>query len=238
MRTYGQFCPVAKVAEVFAERWPPLIVRELGAGSRRFTEIEQGVPRILRSILSRRLRALEEAGIVERRPGCTGRTPEYHLTPRRRGAARDRDALGRVGQRWVSVEISVDELDPILLLWDMHRRIHLERLPDRRVVVQFNFVGARRDRIWLVLERPEPSVCLTDPGWEVDLYVTADTLALHQVWLGHRDLANALRDGLIALDGPAELRRAFPGWLALNALAGIKPAVAPPSATATATAAS
>jgi hypothetical protein len=116
----------------------------------------------------------------------------------------------------VNHEIALSDLDPKLLMWDMRRRINLERIPDRRVVVQFDFYGASRGTFWLLLELPEPSVCLHDPGFEVDLIVTVDTLAMHHIWLGRLTIADALREELMHLEGPSHLARAFPGWLALS----------------------
>lgn len=224
MTMYGQFCPVAKASEIFAERWTPLILRELLCGSHRFSELEHGLPRISRTLLSQRLRSLESVGLVERRIDSSGRTREYHLTQ----AGGDLfDVIIRLGEwshRWFNPLLDLDDLDPQLLLWDMHRRLHTDRLPDRRVVVQFDVRGARTGSYWLVLEPDAPSVCWDPPGFEVDLIVDADTLALHRVWLGHQSLANALASGEVALDGPRELTRAFPEWLALSHFAGIKPA--------------
>jgi hypothetical protein len=116
-------------------------------------------------------------------------------------------------------------------MWDMHRRIHRDRLPDRRVVVQFDFRGARTHTFWLVLDQPEPSVCLKDPEFDVDLLVTADTVALHRVWMGRMALADAMRQGLVEIEGPRDLVRAFPGWLALNYFAPVPPAATPPART-------
>lgn len=222
MRSYKQFCPVAKAAEILAERWTPLIIREMLMGSHRFNELEAGLPGIPRSLLVKRLRTLEMAGLVEHR-ASNGRS-EYYLTAAGQELMPVIEGMGEWGQRWVNQEIGPQDLDPRLLMWDMRRRIHLDRLPGRRVVARFDFRGDRRDTIWLVLERPEPSVCFHDPGYEVDLLVTADTVALHRVWIGRLDLADAIRDGSISLDGSRELTRAFPRWLALSSFAGIPPA--------------
>jgi DNA-binding HxlR family transcriptional regulator len=215
MKSYGQFCPIAVAAEIFAERWTPLVLRELFAGSRHFNEIERGVPRMSKSVLSQRLRALIAAGVIERHE-TGGRGTEYQLTPAGKELAEIAILMGDWAVRWADIDIGAHNVDPDLLMWDMHRRIHLDRLPDCRVVVRFELTGARLASYWLLLERPEPSLCLFDPGFDVDLYVTADTVALHRVWMGQMDLAKALRDGQIALDGPAPLRRAFPSWLALG----------------------
>lgn len=220
MRSYGGFCSIAKAAEIFAERWTPLIIRELLMGSHRFNELERGLPRIPRSLLVQRLRSLERAGLVERRGG---RRPEYHLTLAGQELYDVVKGLGAWGQRWVNHDIGPDDTDPQLLMWDMHRRINLDRLPQRRIIAQFDFTGLSRQTFWLLLERPEPSVCLHDLGFDVDVVVTADTLALHRIWMGRMSLSHALREGLIQVDGPSDLRRAFPSWLALNTLAHVPP---------------
>jgi DNA-binding HxlR family transcriptional regulator len=224
MRTYGGFCPIAKAVEIIGERWTLLIVRELLCGSHRFGEIEQGLTGIPRSLLSQRLRTLERAGVVEHHVDADGKHGKYHLTAAGQELSDIVWSLGEWGQRWVNHNIGPEDVDPNLLMWDMHRRIHLDRLPERRVIVQFDFHGTRQRSYWLVLERPEPSVCLTDPGFGIDLLVTAETLALHRVWMGRLDLSGAISDGLIQVDGPPELARAFPTWLALNLFAGIPPA--------------
>jgi DNA-binding HxlR family transcriptional regulator len=216
MRSYGQFCPVAIASEVFAERWTPLVVRELFCGSHRFNELLNGLPRMPRSVLVQRLRSLEAAGVVERRADAAGRVVEYHLT---QAGAELGDVvlrLGDWGKRWADIPVGPDNLDPDLLLWDIHRRLDGDRLPDERAVVEIDLTGAHRKSYWLVLERPLVSICWSDPGFEVDLRVIADSVALHRVWVGQVELAAALRQGAITLEGPAELRRAFPQWLKLS----------------------
>jgi DNA-binding HxlR family transcriptional regulator len=223
VKTYGQFCPVAKASEIFAERWTPLIIRELLMGSTRFSALENGLPGIPRSLLVQRLRSLERAGVVRRHP-VGGRRHEYYLTPAGEELFEVIMRLGVWGQRWVNTQINPSDVDPPLLMWDMHRRVNVGLLPDRRIVARFDFRGLKTGSYWLVLERPEPSVCFQDPGFEADLLITTDTLALHQVWMGHLALADAIRKDLIQLDGPADLVRQFPGWLALSTFADVRPA--------------
>jgi DNA-binding HxlR family transcriptional regulator len=222
MTKYGQFCPVAKASEILAERWTPLILRELLMGSHRFSELEHGLPRISRSLLSQRLRFLESVGLVERRTTGKSRVVEYHLSD----AGRDLyDVIVRLGEwshRWFNPLIDDDALDPQLLMWDIHRRLNTERLPNRRVVVQFDFVGTPKGRYWLVLEPGAPSICWEPPGFEVDLLVRADTLAMHRIWLGHQSFADALRRRQIELDGDRTFVRGFPEWLALSQFATIQ----------------
>lgn len=231
MRGYGQFCPIAIASEVFAERWTPLVVRELYCGSRRFNELLNGLPRIPRSVLVQRLRALEGAGVVERRTDSSGRGVEYHLTPAGTELGEIVLELGDWGKRWGNVEVGTHNLDPDLLLWDMHRRLDGDRLPDRRTVVQIDLTGAHRKSYWLVLERPTASVCWSDPGFEVDLIVTADSLTLHRVWMGQADLATAIRNQQIELDGPPDLRQGFPTWLKLSLFTERVPTPVRPKAT-------
>lgn len=225
MRTYGEFCPIAKAAEIVAERWTPLVIRELIAGSHRFSDLEHGLPGISRSLLVQRLRMLERAGVIERRMDTGGKKPEYHLTPAGQELSSLIMELGRWGQRWVNRDVGAEDADPRLLMWDMRRRLHLDKLPDRRVVLQFDFTGVKPQTIWLVVELPEPSVCLHDPGFGTDMFVTADTMALHRIWMGQLSFRDALRRELVLLEGPPELVRSFPSWLALSMFAGVPPAV-------------
>ncbi len=109
-------------------------------------------------------------------------------------------------------------------MWDLRRRINWDRVPDRRLVVQFDFTGSRSAHYWLILERRECSVCLTYPGFDPELVVTADTLAFHQIWVGHLEFSAALRRQLVRIDGPRDLARALPGWLALGMFSHIEPA--------------
>lgn len=145
MYRYGQFCPIAAACEFFAEHWTPLVLRELLSGSRRFNDLQRGLPLMSRTLLTQRLRELERAGVVERVPKPTGRGFEYRLSRAGEELGPIIMQLGEWGQRWVYTRVSKDDLDAGLLMWDMRRRIHLETLPARRVVVQFEFSGLPRD---------------------------------------------------------------------------------------------
>lgn len=225
MPTYGQFCPVAKASEILAERWTPLIVRELLMGSTHFSELERGLPGIPRSLLVQRLRFLETAGILVRVASAAGRTTEYRLT---RAGEELLDVilrLGEWGQRWANDEIDSEHVQPTLLMWDVRRRINVERLPERRVVVEVEFEGLRTGTYWLVLSRhDDPAVCRKHPGLDVDLRVRADAMALHKVWLGRLDLSDAMARRLVTVEGPPDLVKGFPTWLALSSFAYIAPA--------------
>jgi DNA-binding HxlR family transcriptional regulator len=224
MYRYGQFCPVAAACEVFAERWTPLVLRELMAGSHRFNELQRGLPLMSRTLLAKRLRELESTGLVVRRPKPDGRGFEYQLTRAGEELRPIVMQLGEWGLRWVYTQVSRDDLDPSFLMWDIHRRIHTEVLPSQRVVVQFEFSGLPRGtrgmrHWWLVLERPEVELCLKDPGHGIDLVVRADLFAMTRVWTGEIRLGEAVRERLITLQGPPPLTKAFPGWLKLGVFA-------------------
>ena len=215
--TYHQYCPIARAAEIVGDRWTPLVVRELINGSHRFNELVRGLPGINRSLLVERLARLERSGVIERRPGAA-RGDAYWLTPMGIELGAVLDHLGRWGARWTFGEPRPDELDPVLLLWWMQRRVDLAALPPERVVVRFDFRGHSLP-LWLVLERPTPSACLQDPGFPTDLVVDADLAAFYEVWLGRLALTSAEVTGRVRLDGPPALSHAFPQWLLLSPMA-------------------
>jgi DNA-binding HxlR family transcriptional regulator len=222
---YGQFCPIAKASEVLAERWTLLVVRELLCGSHRFNEIQRGVPLMSRSLLVKRLRELERAGIVERRPGATGRISEYHLTAAGEELRPIVMGLGEWGQRWARSELSREELDPRLLMWDMQRNVEADALPPHRVVIRFRFtdVAPSLPRVtWLILDGEEVDVCYRDPGFEVDLVVSGRLRILVGAWMGDLPLSKAIGDGELRIEGPSHLARAFPGWLRRSAFATVE----------------
>jgi DNA-binding HxlR family transcriptional regulator len=227
MKGYGQFCPVAKAAEIVAERWTPLVLRELLCGSRRFCDLHRGVPLMSRTLLAERLEQLEDAGIVRSVAKPHGRGREYHLTAAGEELRPLIDRLGEWGQRWARAQVGRGDLDPGLLMWDIHRRVNLDALPPERVVVRFDFRGVPVTMHcprtwWLVLDRREVDLCLKDPGFLVDIVVSADLRTLTRVWMGDVRLAETVRAGLIRIDGPTSLVRAFPTWLTLSTFAGVE----------------
>jgi DNA-binding HxlR family transcriptional regulator len=219
MHQYGQYCPVARAAEILADRWTVLIVRELLADINYFNELDRGLPRMSRALLAERLRRLESSGVLERRVRTRGKQTEYRLTPAGRELQRLIDLLGEWGARWAFGDPRPNELDPIILLWWMRRRIALDHIPRHRVVIEFNFRGGPKQKYWLLIEPTDVSVCLKHPGFEVDVIVAADIMAFYKVWLGHSTLADAMRRKQIHLDGtPADLR-AFPQWFTWSPMA-------------------
>lgn len=225
MYMYGQYCPVARACEILADRWTPLIVRELLAGVERFNDLDRGLPGISRALLVDRLRRLERAGVVERHTGDG--SIAYRLTPGGQELQGVIDVLGGWGARWAFGDPRPSELDPLVLLWWMRRRVNRDRLPARRLVIEFEFRGGRAGRYWLVLERSDVSVCLQDPRFGIDLTVTADIDTFYRVWLGRVTLAEATTRRGVRLDGAPSLVRAFPQWFAWSPMAtAVRAAVA------------
>lgn len=219
MSTYGQFCPIAKAMDVLDERWTLLVVRELLMGSTHFSQLARGVPLMSRTLLSLRLRNLQECGVVERRDVPGG--PEYHLTVAGRELRPLVEGIGYWGKKFVAPTIGDEQLDPKLLMWDMQRRLHREHLPKGRITVLFRFSDARRGerRFWMCLDGGGVDICLTNPGFDVDLTLDTDVRTLTEVWMGNLALKQCIKDRSIVLEGKGELKRAFPDWLALSVFA-------------------
>jgi DNA-binding HxlR family transcriptional regulator len=219
MSGYGQFCPVAKTSELLSERWMPLILRELMVGSSRFGQIRNGIPTISPAMLSKRLRQLELAGVVDKTP--TGHGADYALTEAGWELYPIIEAMGVWGQRWARSDYGPDELDPSLLMWDVRRMLGPDGLADGQTVVEFAFRKAPpgKSRFWLVVDGAI-DLCLVDPGREVDLWVYADLKALTQVWMGDHTMRQAIADGMIELVGDRGLARRFPGWFGRHPVLG------------------
>ncbi|MFC7489392.1 MULTISPECIES: winged helix-turn-helix transcriptional regulator [unclassified Knoellia] len=217
MKEYSQYCPVALASSVFAERWTPLIIRELVLGARRFNEIDRGLPGISRSLLKQRLEHLERKGVVQRVAVPAGH--EYQLTPAGRDLEGVITAAGEWAVRWMFSEPEPREVDPVTLTWWMSRRLVTTELPDHRTIVEFDYTGEDPTRIWMVIERRETSVCTDPPGFDNDVVVTTEPVALMRVFSGIVTYPHALADGSLALTGPSHLTRAVPRWFAWSPFA-------------------
>ena len=222
MRTYGQYCPIARGAEIFAERWTPLIVRNLHLGCGSFSEILEGAPGLSRTLLAQRLRQLERLGVVESTRKPDGRRYHYELTSSGHELFKVCQSLGEWGARWL--EIAPENLDPFVALWSMCNALRRERLPDRRVVIRFDFTGrSRRERYWLLIELGDTEICKTHPGFDEDLFVTAEAEAFVKWHAGHLSWAQAMHEKRIQLAGLHSLVRAFPTWNARSMFAHVRP---------------
>lgn len=211
---YGQYCPIARAVEVLGERWSLLILRDMLVGATRFNELTRGQPGLSRSLLSKRLRQLEQAGIIEHVDD------EYRLTDAGHDLQPIVFGLGEWGAKWTFGDPDASELDPELLVWWMHTRLDTNALPDRRIVLQVRFRDDPR-RFWLLIEAGTPSVCLTDPGFEIDVTIDSDLPSLYKVWLGKLSIEDAMRSGTISFGGRSALTRCMPEVLRLSPISDI-----------------
>jgi DNA-binding HxlR family transcriptional regulator len=226
--SYHQFCPVAKAMELLDERWTLLIIRELVTGSEHFNQLRRGVPRMSPTLLSRRLGQLVRAGVVARHDD--GNDVRYVLTQAGRELRPVVEALGVWGIRWIG-ELGDEDLDPKLLLWDMHRNIDHGAVPAGRTVVQFRFpdVAANIRDWWLVITPEIADVCDADPGFPVAVTVTARLRHMVEIWRGDLRWPEALHSGAVFVEGPQTLRRALPRWFTLSTFAPVPRPAGPAS---------
>ncbi len=220
MTSYGQFCPVAKAMEVLDERWTLLILREMLAGSSHFNDLRRGNPKMSPTLLSKRLRTLERAGVVQRVVE-DGRT-RYTLTECGEELRDVVDALGAWGVRWIG-QLGEEDLDPHLLMWDMRRTVPVEQWPDGRTVVAFEFVDVmpKAAHWWLCVSRGEADICDYDPGFNVAATVTTSLRTLTEVWRGDISWHQAIKDERLGLTGSSTAVRSVPGWLGQMQLASV-----------------
>lgn len=214
----AEYCPVSIGASLLADRWSLLIVREVMIGSCQFNAILRGLPGLSRSLLASRLRHLERLGVLARVPSATGKSHGYRLTEAGEDLHELIYALGRWTVRWWFPGPRPDQVDNALLLWRIRGGLH-GPLPGPRTTLRFDFTDGEVRRGWLVATAAETSVCLHDPGFEPDLVIRGAGRTWHEIWYGHRRLAQAIGAGDIAVDGTAELIRAFPEWLTLSPFA-------------------
>lgn len=218
---YGQFCPVAMASEVVCSRWTPLVLRELMSGSARFNDLRRGVPRMSPTLLSKRLKELEQAGVIETRATGQAGIVEYHLTQAGLELRPIVMALGVWGQRWVESQLSLKNLDPSLLMWDMRRSLDLTPMPPRRSTIQFFYpeLPAARQRYWLVIEDRLVDLCPVDPGYEVNLFVECSLRTMTSIWMGMTTVKAELDAGRMELSGDKMLARSMQHWLGLSPFA-------------------
>jgi DNA-binding HxlR family transcriptional regulator len=219
--SYGQFCPVAMAAEIFCSRWTPLILREMYCGTRRFNDLRRGVPRMSPSLLSKRLIEMREAGIIVEVPTKQG-SKEYQLTAAGEDLKPIVMALGFWAQRWVESKVSLKNLDPSLLMWDMRRGLDPKPLPKRRCTIAYYFpeTDRARQKYWLVIE-PDGKVdlCNSDPGFEVDLFVTGSLRAMTAIWMGVTTVKKEAEAGELDIQGDRAIASAMQDWLGLSPFA-------------------
>ncbi len=224
-RGYGQFCPVAMASEVLGSRWTILVLRELLCGSQRFNDLRKGMPRISPALLSKRLRELEDLGVVARTTDARSGTPGYRMTEAGEELRPVIMSMGTWGQRWLESQLSLKNLDPSLLMWDMRRNLDPTPLPSRPVTIQFLYpdVTKGQKKWWLLVNKEDKhaavDLCMLDPGFDVDLYVVSDLRTMTAIWMGIMTVPQAIDEGKLQLSGERALQSSMQAWLGLSPFA-------------------
>ena len=213
VRTYGQYCPIARASEILAERWTPIILRDILNGVETFSALADGAPGLSRTLLSSRLGQLHRAGVINVKPNPSGRGSRYTPTEAGRDLGQVMLALGTWGERWI--ELAPEHLDPgvVLEAWVRQYLAH-DRLPPHRVVVRFEFpdLPVKGRELWCIFNGTDSEVCRTHPGFDEDLVARIESRALAEWHLGHITWTQGLKDDRIHVSGPPRLAKALPTW--------------------------
>ena len=213
VKTYAQYCPIARASEILAQRWTPIIIRTLLNGSASYSELAAEAPGIPRSLLTSRLRGLQSAELVEKAPRVSGTGTVYQLTRPGQDLAAVINAIGNWGERWL--EVTPQHADPVYFLnsW-LNTYLNKDALPSHRVVVRFEFTDqpSRVNPMWAIFERDASEVCRADPGYPEDLIVRGESVALADWHLGRTEWVDTIDNGRLTISGIPKLARALPTW--------------------------
>lgn len=226
MRTrYGQFCPIAKAAELLGERWTILILRELLVGTSRFGDLQRGLSQISPTLLTKRLNQLCDYGLVARKTSANSPRSEYHLTPAGRELRPIVMAMGKWGMKWARSEMDESELDVELLMSDFTRRLDATQLPGGRTVIQFVFAGLKKfHRWWIVVDDSgSRELCVDNPRQTPDIQLRSDVRTMVSIWAGDKEIRAAVREGSLQLSGDPKLIKTLSAWLRASLLARVRP---------------
>ncbi|MEO1290436.1 MAG: helix-turn-helix domain-containing protein [Chloroflexota bacterium] len=215
MKSYGQYCPIAQALELLGDRWTLLIIRDMLTGTRHFNDLARGLPNISRALLAKRLRQLETSEIIIKHYPDEGRkTTEYHLTQSGQQLQEIINSLLIWGANWAFGEPTLDQLDPVLLMWWMQDRVNMAYIPQERLVIQFDFFGDKNETLWLLITKPDVTICLTDPGYEINVLVKADLRTYFKLWLGKLDYPDVIDTPHLSIEAIPQHIRDFPNWFA------------------------
>ena len=214
MPGYGQFCPVAKTCELFAERWTPLIIRELCSGPTQFNDLRRRLPLMSKTLLTQRLRELERAGIVSITAKPVGPGHVYGLTAAGEEFRPIIEMLSLWGQRHTRSILKPDEFDATFLLLTIRSQIPRSSHPAGRFVICFELRGLPKSKVasrrwWFVFIHPEIEFCMKDPGHPVDVTIAAELETFGRAWIGYIGLTDEGVGREIAFEGlPQAVERA------------------------------
>jgi DNA-binding HxlR family transcriptional regulator len=230
MRTYGQYCPIARTSELLAERWTPIIIRNLLTGCRTFGELLDGAPGISKALLAQRLELLEDHGILTRQPSPSGRGGRYTLTQKGQALKGVTDAMGAWGAQWL--ELEPQHIDAAYVLWATCKLVDPAKVPSKGLVARIDLADRPKERYWLLLRQSHAEVCSTYPGRAEDLIIRTDSQTLAHWHLRHITYAEAARSGRVQVEGSRASLRVFLDCIRPSPFAGIQPAARSSSASA------
>jgi DNA-binding HxlR family transcriptional regulator len=225
--SYNQFCPIAKAMEVVGEKWTMLIVRELLMGASRFSEMQRGLPTLSPALLSKRLTSMEQSGLVVRKRIAGQRGYEYFPTNACKELLPVIEVIGGWGMHWARDQMTESDFDPGLLMLYLERSVKPEKLIGNETVIRFDFNDVKdHPHWWIVVDGQKVSVCVTDPGKEVDIYFNVCVRVMCEIWMGELSYKRAINDGKLQLVGPKALTKNVADWLAPSVFAGDQPSSA------------
>jgi len=217
MAGYGQFCPMAKATEIIGEKWTLLVLRELLLGTTRFNDFQRALSHMSPTLLTKRLRYLEERGIIIRKKLSSQRGYEYRLTSAGKELSPLLEVLAVWGMRWARGQLTDDELDVEFLMREQQRRLQTDYLPDGETVICLSFNELTKHKTWWVIVNGDVvDLCTEDPGKDVDLYITSSVRMIVEMWEGDLDIRKALRDRSIKVHGSRHLIRTMPDWFGVS----------------------
>jgi DNA-binding HxlR family transcriptional regulator len=213
VKTYNQYCPIARSSEILAQRWTPIIIRSLLNGPTTYNRIADQAPGIPRSLLTSRLRELQAHQLVVKTQNPDTKANAYELTEAGEDLATVISAMGTWGERWL--DVTPQQADPVYFLnsW-VNTYLNRDALPDQRVTVRFQFTDqpTNFNPMWVIFDQDHSEVCRTNPGYDEDLLITAESVALAEWHLGRTEWNDAIHSGRITVTGIPKLAKALPKW--------------------------
>lgn len=218
-KPYGLYCPTSKACEVLMPRWTIQILGELWGGSTRFNEIKRGLPGISPTLLTRRLKEMQENGLLERVEDQATGNIDYIRTDKAAELDTVLTELAKWAQRHIKAEIALEDRDADLLMWNVRRQINLDELPPKQCVMRFNFSDATSpaSTYWLITKPGETvELCASDPGFDVDLYIETEVTVMTGFYLGRRSFERAVEDKSFFMSGDPRLIKTFRKWFVFS----------------------
>ena len=224
MNDSGSLCPAVKAADMIGDRWVLLLMREFFMGASRYKDFQSALPRISPTVLSNRLKQMEMNGMIIKKSNASENSTEYHLTRCGRELGPLIDQMTRWGLRWARRRIRDEDLDAGTFMWDFHRSLKTDELPDGETVINVKLSDVEtHNKWWLVIESDSVDLCTDDPGKDVDLYMHSSLADLAEVWMGDVGIREAMNDDTIMVTGSSHLMRTISSWIPQSSYAQVRP---------------